>query len=105
MVAAFADEGWGTVALNDASLFWGGRYDIKSDWTGSHSGHREGREIDVSFNRAGNNPSAAKRKAVYNKFCQDKKVSVPFTILHHYVAQPHFHVYLEKQRACWETER
>lgn len=105
MIRAFADEGWGTVALNDASLFWGGRYDIQSDWTGSHNGHREGREIDVSFNRAGNNPSAAKRKAVYNKFCQDKKVSVPFTILHHYVAQPHFHVYLEKQRACWETER
>ena len=103
MVAAFAAEGWGTVALNDASLYWGGRYDITSNWGAPHAGHREGREIDISFSRAGNPISATKQKVFYDKFCKNKKVSFPFSILHHDVANPHFHVYLEKQTACWKT--
>lgn len=103
MIAALAAEGWGTVALNDASLYWGGRYDIAANWGGSHKEHRQGREIDVSFNRAGNPISANKQKVFYDKFCKNYKVSFPFSILHHYVAKPHFHVYLEKQTACWIT--
>ena len=111
MVEAFTAEGWGTVALNDASLFWGGRYDIYGHWgqpasaKEPHAGHREGREIDVSFARASNPVSASKQKVFYDKFCKDKKVSFPFSILHHYVLNPHFHVYLEKQTACWKSEK
>ena len=105
MIAAFAAEGWGTVALNDASLFWGGRYDITSNWNAPHAGHREGREIDVSFARAGYPISASKQKTFYDKFCKKTKVSFPFSILHHYVKTPHFHVYLEKQTTCWKSEK
>ncbi|CAM8622920.1 hypothetical protein MCEZEM1_02898 [Comamonadaceae bacterium] len=105
MIAAFAAEGWGTVALNDASLYWGGRYDISANWAGSHKGHREGREIDISFSRAGNPISASKQSDFYDKFCKNKKVSFPFSVLHHYVKNPHFHVYLEKQTACWTSEK
>lgn len=105
MISDFAAEGWGTVALNDASLYWGGRYDITSNWKAPHAGHREGREIDISFARAGNPISAPKQKVFYDKFCKNKKVSFPFSILHHYVKNPHFHVYLEKQTACWTSEK
>jgi hypothetical protein len=103
MIAAFSAEGWGTAALNDASLYWGGGYDITSNWNAPHAGHREGREIDVSFARAGNPISASKQSDFYDKFCKNKKVSFPFSILHHYVKTPHFHVYLEKQTACWKS--
>lgn len=109
MISDFAAEGWGTVALNDASLFWGGRYDINASWgqptsaKEPHAGHREGREIDISFARANNPISASKQSDFYDKFCKNKKVSFPFSILHHYVKNPHFHVYLEKQTACWKS--
>lgn len=105
MVGAFAAEGWGTVAVNDASLYWGGRYDISSNWTAPHAGHRDGREIDVSFARAGNPISASKQKVFYKKFCETKTVQASFSILHHFVKNPHFHVYLEKQTACWKSEK
>ncbi|WCM98309.1 Ig-like domain-containing protein [Acidovorax sp. GBBC 1281] len=104
MISNFATEGWGTVALNDASLFWGGRYDITSNWRGPHAGHRDGREIDISFARANNPISASKQNDFYDKFCKTKKVNFPFSLLHHYVNAPHFHVYLEKQTACWKSE-
>jgi hypothetical protein len=105
MVEAFAAEGWGTVALNDASLNWGGRYDIKGNWGAPHAGHRDGREIDISFTRAQNPVSTTKQKTFYKKFCETKTVQVPFSILHHYAQTPHFHVYLEKQTACWKSEK
>ena len=105
MVAAFSDEGWGTVALNDASLYWGGRYDIESNWDGPHKGHREGREVDISFSRARNPIPTSKQNVFYKKFCESKAVQVPFSILHHYVKKPHFHVYLERQTACWKSEK
>lgn len=104
MVKAFAKEGWGTVALNDASLFWGGRYDITANWGAPHAAHRDGREIDISFTRAQNPVSAVKQKIFYKKFCEAKTVQVPFSILHHYVLVPHFHVFLEKQTACFKSE-
>jgi hypothetical protein len=105
LINAFSSEGWGTVALNDASLFWGGRYDITANWGAPHAGHREGREIDISFARAKNPVSAQKQKNFYKKFCETKAVQIPFSILHHYVANPHFHVYLENQSACWKSEK
>jgi hypothetical protein len=105
LIDAFVAEGWGTVALNDASLPWGGRYDINANWRGPHEGHREGREIDISFTRARNPISAVKQKTFYKKFCEEKSVQVPFSILHHYALNPHFHVYLEKQTSCWMTEK
>ena len=105
MISDFAAEGWGTVALNDASLYWGGRYDYTSNWGAPHAGHREGREIDISFARAGNPIAASKQKVFYDKFCKNKKVSFSFSILHHFVKNPHFHVYLEKQTACWKSEK
>ncbi len=105
MIDAFATEGWGTVALNDASLFWGGRYDIRSNWGAPHKGHRDGREIDISFVRANNPISASKQNIFYDKFCKNKKVNFPFSILHHYVLIPHFHVFLEKQQACFRSEQ
>lgn len=105
LIDAFAAEGWGTVALNDASLLWGGRYDIRANWSGPHAGHREGREIDISFARAQNPVAATKQNSFYKKFCEAKTVQVPFSLLHHYVQNPHFHVYLEKQTACWTSEK
>jgi hypothetical protein len=105
MIDAFAIEGWGTVALNDASLLWGGRYDITANWSAPHAGHREGREIDISFARAQNPVSTSKQNDFYDRFCKSKKVNFAFSILHHYVSNPHFHVYLEKQTACWKSEK
>lgn len=105
LINAFSEEGWGTVALNDASLAWGGRYDIRSDWKSPHAGHRDGREIDISFTRAQNPISTGKQKSFYKKFCEEKAVQIPFSILHHYALNPHFHVYLEKQTGCWLTEK
>lgn len=36
--------------LNDASLIWGGLFDIKGKWKPAHEGHRKGIEIDVKAN-------------------------------------------------------
>lgn len=35
---------------NDLSLPWGGRFDIRGNWRGSHFEHRNGRDIDVRTN-------------------------------------------------------
>ncbi len=105
MIEAFSAEGWGTVALNDASLFWGGQYDITSNWSAPHKAHREGKEIDISLARANNPISLGKQNDFYDKFCKNKKVNFPLSILHHYVLNPHFHVFLEKQTACFKSEQ
>ncbi|MGH8440610.1 MAG: Ig-like domain-containing protein [Pseudomonas sp.] len=104
LTESFAAAGWGTVALNDASMFWGGRYDITGNWGAPHQGHRDGREIDISFTRANNPVSQIKQKVFYKKFCEDKAVEATFSILHHFVSLPHFHIYLEKQKICNRTE-
>lgn len=105
LITSFAAAGWGTVALNDASLYWGGRYDIKGNWGGSHLGHRDGREIDISFTRAGNPIPKQKQNDFYDRYCKNKATEVAFSILHHYLSLPHFHVYLEKQKTCNRTEK
>ena len=104
LIDSFSAADWGTVALNDASLYWGGRYDIKGNWGGPHQGHRDGREIDISFTRANNPISTSKQNDFYDKFCKDKAAEAAFSILHHFVKVPHFHVYLEKQKTCNRTE-
>lgn len=104
LTRSFATAGWGTVALNDASMYWGGRYDIKGNWGGPHQGHRDGREIDISFTRANNPISTSKQNDFYDKFCKDKATEAAFSILHHFVKVPHFHVYLDKQKTCNRTE-
>ena len=38
--------------LNDASLVWGGRFDVKGNWSDPHAGHRRGVVIDVRANSA-----------------------------------------------------
>lgn len=43
--------------LNDASLEWGGKFDIKGNWVGDHKMHRRGVVIDIRANTAvGNIP-------------------------------------------------
>lgn len=42
----FAETGL-RLDYNDASLVWGGKFDIDGSWGGSHSQHREGIHIDV----------------------------------------------------------
>ena len=103
LISNFAEEGWGIVGLNDASLNWGGLYDLKNNWSSPHSEHRVGEEIDISFKRAGNVVSTAKQNSFYKKFCEDKKAEVPFSILHHYVLIPHFHVRLANANRCGRT--
>jgi len=36
--------------LNDASLIWGGKFDIQGNWAGDHQGHKKGVVIDVRAN-------------------------------------------------------
>ena len=103
LISNFAEEGWGIVGLNDASLNWGGLYDLKNNWNKPHSEHRLGEEIDISFVRAGNVVSTAKQNSFYKKFCEDKKAEIPFSILHHYVLIPHFHVRLASANKCGRT--
>ena len=105
LIEQFADEGWGTVALNDASLNWGGVYDIFNSWHPPHSEHRVGEEIDISFTRAGNPISQTKQNEFYKKFCEDKKAQIPFSILHHYIKGPHFHVRLVAANRCGKTQK
>jgi hypothetical protein len=103
LIEKFAEDGWGIVGLNDASLNWGGLYDLKNNWSKPHSEHRVGEEIDISFKRAGNVVSTAKQNSFYKKYCEDKKAEVPFSILHHYVLIPHFHVRLANANKCGRT--
>ncbi len=37
--------------LNDASLEWGGKFDISGTWVGAHVEHRRGKEIDIRANQ------------------------------------------------------
>ena len=103
LISNFAEEGWGIVGLNDASLNWGGLYDLRNNWNTPHSEHRLGEEIDISFVRAGNVVSMAKQNSFYKKFCEDKKAEIPFSILHHYVLIPHFHIRLANANKCGRT--
>lgn len=41
--------------LNDASLEWGGKFDIKGNWVGDHKAHKRGAVIDIRANTAPGN--------------------------------------------------
>lgn len=88
---------WQPVAVNDASIIWGGWFDIYSNWAGSHAEHRIGEEVDLGF-LVGTNASKIKRG--YDEVCKDKKVEIPSSILWHDIPKPagkydpHFHVRL-----------
>ena len=105
LVTEFASEGWGIIGFNDASLNWGGVYDLRNNWRTPHSEHREGEEIDISFKRAGNFISPSKQKQFFKKFCEDKKAEIPFSILHHYDLLPHFHIRLVDSNRCGQTAK
>lgn len=49
LIDVFNDLKWQPVGVNDASLKWGGRFDIKGNWAGSHAEHSLGEEVDISF--------------------------------------------------------
>jgi hypothetical protein len=103
LIKEFKNSGWGTVALNDASLMWGGLYDINGNWMPSHKGHRTAEEIDISFTRASNSITTENRNRIYREFCKGKKSTVPFSILHHIGGKgPHYHVYLMgRKQGCF----
>jgi hypothetical protein len=39
------------LSLNDASLVWGGKFDVSGTWTGAHAEHRRGVVIDIRANQ------------------------------------------------------
>lgn len=88
--------GWGTVGVNDGSLVWGGVFDINRNWTKSHSGHRTGNEVDLSFG----NPkgiSEAQRRKTYTELCKKENTAFSVQTLWHQNDgyAPHFHLYLD----------
>ncbi len=68
---------------NDASLKWGGLFDIKGNWTSPHDGHDVGVHIDISKKRIrkGNREKALKticeKAIVYSEGDDPKKDEVP----------------------------
>jgi hypothetical protein len=40
-------------AVNDASLVWGGKFDISGKWKGSHKEHMRGASVDIRANQGG----------------------------------------------------
>ena len=111
MLTVFAKHKWGQVGVNDASLIWGGKFDLGLRWgaapTGgreeSHQGHRTGDELDISFiNPAG--ISADKRKKVYDDLYESEDVDMPEVLWHEFDnpatgSKAHFHLYLLSQKA------
>jgi hypothetical protein len=84
-IKTLAEHGWKPVAINDGSLIWGGRFDIRAGWgladaRESHQEHRTGEEVDISV-ATGTDPQ--KTKSAYDEFCKNSKVGVPTTILWH----------------------
>lgn len=111
LVDTFSELGWGQMGINDASLEWGGMFDIAGKWldpslgasgklsTGGHAEHRDGQQVDISFVR----PAAVSeklRKKVYDQVCDGDGVDLPPAILWHATDgyAPHFHIYLTGKR-------
>lgn len=98
---------WGELGINDASLVWGGRFDIGANWAGSHHEHLEGAEVDISFYRPNGIPSELRRKT-YNKLAEGEVFASPQTLWHFNDnpstgSKAHFHVYLLGQRASFKS--
>ncbi len=98
-------EGWTNPGINDASLVWGGLFDIGGSWTPSHHEHREGNEVDISFYRPAG-VSDALRQKVFDKLKNGYSFGLP-QVLWHLKDNPstksfaHFHVYLLAQKASF----
>jgi hypothetical protein len=75
------------LAFNDASLEWGGTFDLDSDWVGPHAEHRAGVVIDV---RANGDITTAIPQAYYGVFNQYVKQLGGNTLFE----GDHFHVRL-----------
>jgi hypothetical protein len=89
------------VGVNDASLVWGGGFDLNAEWGNSHSEHRQGEEVDLSFDQPTPVPPQT-ISDVYEYLKQKQGISIPPgpVILWHLLDDPargskaHFHVYL-----------
>jgi hypothetical protein len=106
LINTFIRLGWGQVGINDASLEWGGMFDIEGRWldpvlrpngkftTGGHAEHRDGQQVDISFVRPAS-ASEALRKKVYDEACSAKEAELPRILWHKNDGYaPHFHIYL-----------
>lgn len=57
--------------LNDASLVWGGLFDVGSTpWTSPHIGHDRGRSIDIRAENSGPNNEGVIPATLFSKFLQ-----------------------------------
>ena len=72
------------VTYNDASLAWGGKFDLGRRWLnkGAHAEHRDGKNVDT---KSENIP--ADRVPVFRTIANNRN----FGILHHTKKAPHFH--------------
>ncbi len=96
IVDTMVRTGWGAVGINDGSLVWGGLFDISGNWKPSHSGHRTGNEVDLSFN----NPrliSNVQKRTTYTELCKKDNAAFSVQTLWHQDDgyPPHFHLYLD----------
>lgn len=96
VVDAMVKTGWGAVGINDGSLMWGGLFDIKGNWSPSHSEHRTGNEVDISVTNPGL-VSAAKKKTTYAELCKKENTAFSLQTLWHVDDgyPEHFHMYLD----------
>jgi hypothetical protein len=105
LVAVMQSEGWGVVGVNDASLIWGGGFDLNAAWSNSHAEHRQGEEVDLSFRRPTPVPPQT-ISDVYEYVKSKEGIGMPpsWAILWHRWDNPpahtyaHFHVYLLGQK-------
>lgn len=99
LISTFIDLGWGQIGINDASLEWGGLFDIEGKWTtsGGHAEHRDGKQVDISFVRP-LSVSSDKRQKVFDEVCASKGAALPVVLWHQNDGYaPHFHIYLTGQ--------
>jgi len=64
--------------LNDASLVWGGKFDVFGNWRGEHHNHKRGVVIDI---RANQDPTAIPQ-ARFDDFERFAKANKAFADLH-----------------------
>jgi hypothetical protein len=99
LISTFIDLDWGQIGINDASLEWGGLFDIEGKWTtsGGHAEHRDGKQVDISFVRP-LSISSDKRQKVFDEVCASKGAALPVVLWHQNDGYaPHFHIYLTGQ--------
>ncbi len=108
LIGVMSGLGWGNPGINDASIVWGGSFDIGGGWGSSHGGHREGTEVDISFLRPGLIEPALRQKS-FDDLKKGKLRLSPQVLWHQFDnantgSKAHFHVYLLGQRASAITQ-